>query len=187
MPNQADGTEAVYADIPKELKYLLDEDDRANKEVIIAGLEHELNVASEDSVAVLDRQIGRMEDRLEDARSEFEHHQQRVQDLQGKLESAREVRDSKQASRAAYDDRLDDLLDDVEDGEPARIYPAHPRLDALSAEFDRPNEEIHLDLEQRAASQDRPLAVGNFKMGHTATDADDQTPITEKWPQGGEQ
>jgi len=186
VPNQADGTEPLYVELPEALKYLVDEDDRANKEVVIAALESELGVATEDSVAVLERRIARLEDRLETEKDEFEYRRDRVQDLQEDLERAREVRDSKQRDSEEYEEALDELLDSIVDGEPVRCFPEHSVLDDLAREFGKPNEETHLDLQQRAAETGRDLSVGNFKDAYSATDEDDQTPIAEKWPQGGE-
>lgn len=181
MVNQADGTAQLYVEIPPSLKYLVDEDDRTNKELVIAALEKELGVRSEDSMAVIKRRIKRLEDRLEDEKSAFDNHRDRVQDIQDELERARDLRESKVEEGEDYEQRLDTILDDLEAEETAHIFPTHGRLDDLRAEFDRPNEEIHLDLQQRAAEQNRDLSVARFKQRARADDADWMTPITDHW------
>lgn len=181
VPNQADGTEGLYVDVPEALKYQLDKADRTNKEIVIAGIERELGIASEDSVAVLNRQIKRLEERLETAKSEFEHHRDQMQSIQSDLERAREIRDEKTTSQEAYEDALDGVLDDLEAGDPEHLFPQHPKLDGLREEFDKPTEELHLELQQRAAEQERDLTVAHFKQAYKATLDDEETPITDQW------
>jgi len=178
---QANDTEALYVEVAPSLKALIDEDDRTNKELITAAVERELGVATEDSVAVIDRKIVRLEDRLEKEKDELEHRRGRLQSVREDLDRFREIRDEKVSDRAEYGDALDEVLNALETDELSHIFPSHGHLDDLRTEFDRPNEEIHLDLKQRAAEQDRDLTAADFKQAYHATDADRRTPISEQW------
>lgn len=174
-------TDRLVAEIPSSLKYLVDDDDRTNKEIVIAALEKELGVSSQDSVAVIDRQVRRLEDEFEEERHAVRRRKDRLQEIKDKLERAREVREQKLESAMAYEDALDGILDDMEDENPPHLEATHPRLDDLREEYDMSNEEIHFDLQQRAAEQERPLTVANFKSFNDATPEDRRTPISEVW------
>jgi len=173
--------EQLFVRVPASLKYLVDEDDRTNKELVISALETELGVRSEDSVAVIDRQIKRLEDRLEDEKSAIESRRDRLRSIQRDLERARGIREQKAEEEGSYDDALDTILDDLETDGLGHIFPTHGRLDELRAEFDRPNEEIHLDLKERAAEQGRELTAAHFKQAYHVTDDDWRTPIADLW------
>lgn len=187
---QAKDTETLYVEIPPSLKYLVDDDDRTNKELVIAALEKELGVSSEDSVAVIDRQVRRLEDEFEEERHAVRRRKDRLQEIKDKLERAREVREQKLETEASYEEALDDVLDDMEDENPPNLEATHPRLDGLREKYEMSNEEIHFDLQQRAAEQERPLTVANFKSFNDATPEDRRTPVADAWPadqDGGEE
>lgn len=186
MVNQASGTEQLYVEIPPSLKALVDDDDRTNKELVIQALERELNVSSEDSVAIIDRKIKRLEDHLEREKEELERRHESINSVQSDLERYRSIRQEKANESEDYEDALDEILDALESGELGHIFPTHGKLDELRAEFDRPNEEIHLDLKQRAAKQERGLTVADFKQGYSATRADERTLIAESWGESDE-
>jgi len=176
--------EDLFVRIPRSLKYLVDEDDRTNKEIVISALETELGVRAEDSVAVIDRRIKRLEDRLEDEKSNVEMHRDRLQSIQNELERARDIREEKVEDGESYEDRLDDLLDDMVEGETGHVFPTHGAITEIGQEFDRSAEEVHLDLQQRAATQDRALSVAAFKQKTRADRGDETTPISEAWTEG---
>lgn len=179
-------TDRLVAEIPSSLKYLVDDDDRTNKEIVIAALEKELGVSSQDSVAVIDRQVRRLEDEFEEERHAVRRRKDRLQEIKDKLERAREVREQKLETTEAYEDALDSLLNDLENECPPHLEPTHPRLDDLRAEYDMSNQEIHFDLQQRAADLDRPLTVANFKAMDDASPEDHRTPIADAWDGGDE-
>lgn len=176
-------TERLVAEIPASLKYLVDEDDRTNKEIVIAALETELGVKTEDSMAVLDRQIKRLESRLEAEKDELDHHRNQVESIQTELGRVRDIREEKAENGGSYEDQLDDVLDDLEDagGEIEHLAPFHNRIDDIRESHDRSNEEIHLDLQQRAAEQGRDIPVARFKQPLHVDHADWETPITDRW------
>lgn len=177
----SDDEAQLFARIPASLKYLVDEADRSNKDIVVSALETELGVASDDSVAVIDRRITRLEDELEDEKERLEQRRDRLSSIQSELERARDIREQKVDEDGSYDDRLDDVLDRMEAEDLGAVFPTHAVLDELRQEFDRSNQEIHLDLQQRAAEQDRALTVADFKQALRADDADERTPIADKW------
>lgn len=177
----ADDEAQLFARIPASLKYLVDEADRSNKEIVVSALETELGVASDDSVAVIDRRIARLEDELEDEKERLEQRRDRLSSIQSELERARDIREQKVDEDGSYEDRLDAVLDRMEGGDLGAVFPTHAVLDELRQEFDRSNQEIHLDLQQRAADQERSLTVADFKQALRADDADERTPIADKW------
>lgn len=186
-----DPEERLVADIPASLKLLADNDDRTIKELVIAGLEAELGVSADDSAAVIDRQIARLEDELEAERDAMERRRERVASIRDDLDRAREVREEKAAATDDYEQRLDDLLDTLEGAShPDNVWPTHPTVTDIAADVDRSRDEVHLDLQQRAAEQRRELSVAAFKDGSKVTVEDRSTPIVAKWDadasQGGD-
>lgn len=183
MTNRAEGTEALYVDLPRSIKYLVDSDERTNKDVVVAALERELGVTAEDSVAIIDRQIRRKEQRFEDAKQAVEEDRDRLRRLQSDLEQLRAVREDKVETDGSYEDRQDRILDDMETGDLAEkhLIPQHVRVRDLAAEFGRSAEEVHLDLQQRAAEQDRDISHAQFKNGLQAEAEDWRTPIADVW------
>jgi len=154
--------EALYVEIPPALKYLLDDDDRTNKAVIIEALERELGVSSDDSIAIVTRKIRREEQRLQEFQADARDASERVSRVKDDLEVLRGIKDEKEATEGDYDDALDGVLDAMEHGRLVHIDPHHPRLDDLRGEFDRSTDEIHYDLRVRAAEQCRGLNNTNF-------------------------
>lgn len=188
VPNQAEGTETLYVEIPPSLKYLVDEDDRTNKNVVITALERELGVSTGDSVAVIDRKIRRKEQRLEEELEAAREHRDRVARLKEDLDEIRDLREEKADAGEDYESALDTVLDEMETGETPQLWAQHPRVDELRGEFDRSNEEIHFDLKQRAADQERDLLNTNFMQQMTADQqrrAGNEQPIADA-VQGGE-
>lgn len=177
----ADEESQLLVRIPDSLKYLVDQDERTNKELVISALETELGVRSEDSVAVIDRRIKRLEDRLEEEKAAMESRRDRLSSVQSELERARDIRQQKVEDGESYKQRLDAILDQLERGDIGSVFPTHGALDDIRREFDRSNEEVHLDLQQRAADQDRTLSVAHFRDHRRATREDERTPIAEKW------
>jgi chromosome segregation ATPase len=174
--------ERLVADIPATLKVLVDEDDRTNKEIVIAALESELGVSADDSTAVVQRRIARLEDELEAEREEMERRRERVGSIRDDLDRAREVLAEQAAAEDEYGKRLDELLDTMEgDTAPDNVWPTHPTTTDIAADVDKSREEVHLDLEQRAAEQRRELTIASFKDGSRASVEDRETPIAEKW------
>jgi predicted phage tail protein len=180
--------ERLVAEIPSSLKYLVDEDDRTNKQIVITALERELGVNTNDSVAVIDRKIRRKEQRLEDELEQAREHRERVAQLKDDLDEVRELREEKVENGGAYEDALDELLEQMETGEFPQVWPTHPRIDDIRGEHGRSNEEIHYDLRKRAADQERALRNTNFMQQMYAEQqrrAGNEQPISESFD-GGE-
>ncbi|WP_049986853.1 hypothetical protein [Halobellus rufus] len=185
---QAEGTETLYVEIPPSLKYLVDEDDRTNKDVVVAALERELGVNSADSVAVIDRKIRRKEQRLEEGLEAAREHRDRVARLKEDLEEIRGLREEKAEQGEDYEATLDTVLDEMEAGDYPQLWAQHPRVDELRGEFDRSNEEIHFDLRKRAADQERDLLNTNFMQGMHADQqrrAGNEAPIAQTFDDNG--
>jgi len=155
-------TDRLVAEIPTSLKYLVDEDDRTNKQVVIEALERELGVNTADSVAVIDRKIRRKEERLEQELEEARDHRDRVAQLKDDLDEIRELRKDKVDEEGSYEDALDTLLNEMEAGDFPQVWATHPRVDDIRGEHGRSNEEVLYDLKQRAADQKRDLLNTNF-------------------------
>ncbi|RLM81315.1 hypothetical protein DVK05_09985 [Halorubrum sp. Atlit-8R] len=180
--------ERLVAEIPASLKYLVDEDDRSNKQVVISALERELGVNSNDSVAVIDRKIRRKEERLEQELEQAREHRDRVAQLKDDLDEIRELREDKVDEEGSYEDALDTLLDEMEAGDFPQVWATHPRVDDIRGEHGRSNEEILYDLKQRAADQERDLLNTNFMQqmhADTQRRAGNEQPVAEAFDGDG--
>lgn len=179
----------LFVRIPESLKYLVDQADRTNKELVISALEAELGVSTEDSVAVVERRISRLESRLSDEKAELESRRDRLQNIRNELSRARDIKEQKQSNEGSYEEQLDSILNRMEDDadDLAHVPPEHAVLDDIRVEYDRPNDEIHLDLKELAAEQQRNLAVAAFKQPRWADDTDRRTPIASHWLDGDEE
>lgn len=171
----------LFVRVPESLKYLVDQDERTNQELVISALETELGVSADDSVAVVERRIRRLEDRLEDEKAELEERQKRLRNVRDELERARNIKEEKTEREGEYRDRLDTIIDRmVDDSDDLRHVPEeHGVIDELRAEYDRSNSEIHMDLKDRAIERDVDLSVGEFKQRRFADRDDMLTPIGE--------
>ena len=173
----------LFVRIPESLKYLIDEDDRTNKDIVISAIERELNVSAEDSLSVIDRKIGRRESDLREKQEAARDHQQEAARIKDDLERLRQIREEKAEEDGDYEDRLNDLLDDMEAGECEYVPPYHPRVNELREVIDRDVEEIHFDLKLRAAKQDRDLYNTNFmeKRHADSTHRSDRVRVSDEW------
>jgi len=175
-------TEQLFARIPASLKYLVDEDERTNQELVTAALERELGVNTADSVAVIDRKIRRKEERLEQELEQAREHRDRVAQLKDDLDEIRELREDKVDEEGSYEDALDTLLDEMEAGDFPQVWATHPRVDDIRGEHGRSNEEVLYDLKQRAADQERDLLNTNFMQqmhADTQRRAGNEQPVAE--------
>jgi len=180
--------EQLFVRVPSSLKYLVDEDDRTNKAIVIAALERELGVNSAESMAVLDRKIRRKEQRLEEELEAAREARDRVTRLKEDLEEIRELREEKADAGQDYESALDTVLNEMEAGELPQLWANHPRVDDLRGEFDRSNEEVHFDLRRRAAGQERDLLNTDFmEMMHAKQQrrTGNEQPIAEAFDGSG--
>lgn len=173
----------LFVRIPKSLKYLVDQDDRTNKELVTAALETELGVSADDSVAVVERRIKRLEDRLESEKSELESKQNRLRDIKTELERARDIKQQKADEQGNYQERLDSILDRMVDADDdlQHVPAQHGVIDELRTDYDKTNEEIHYDLKQLAAQQARNIPVAAFMQPRFADPQDERTLIADHW------
>lgn len=171
----------LYVKIPAQLHHLAKEDERTIKELTAEGLEHAIGVTAEDSTAVIDRQIRRLENDLEEEIQALELQEERVESIRERLERKREIRDRVAEEREEYESRLDAILECMGDpmASPTRVWPSHPDIQELARGYDKNAQEVHYDLKQRAAEQERDLTIDMFREKPARQDDSDDTPISE--------
>lgn len=181
---QAKDTETIYAEIPPSLKFLVDEEDDSNKDVVIAALEQYLGVSKDESEAVIRRKIKRKEQRFESVNDQLEEARSTRENLKGDIERLRDILESKEDHREEYRERLDEVLDVLESGSVEHVFPEHARVRDIAREFDRSRDEVLYDLKDRAVEQERDLYNTNFM--DTYENAVEKRPIGESFQDGGE-
>lgn len=179
--------ERLSANIPANLHYLAKKNDRTITDIVTSGIERELNVEADDSIAVLKHQEKRTADRLKEVQDEMRDLSEEAGRLKDDLDRIRELIDTRQDENGDYEAHIDALLDDMELDEVAHVDPNHARITDIRGEFDRSPAEIHYDLKARAAEQGRDLTntrFMEFRRAKSVRRRGDVEPIAESW--GGE-
>lgn len=106
-----DDEERLVAEIPEELKRLIDADKRSNKEVVIAALWREYGG---DKMGALDRRIEEVKQRVSMVERERNERARELEELKEDLEALQSKRDVVESDRKSYDETLQDAIEKCE-------------------------------------------------------------------------
>ena len=168
-------TERLVAELPPELKRMVDADSRTNKEVVEAALWKEFGGKRK---GLVDIQIDRKRDQLEAVTSERDELSSEADRLRGEIEALQATRDEIE-SGATYREELLSLLTDLENSG-GHIWPEHNDIEDLAKQEDKPATGVVDDARELAATEDLSLLTTQFVR---AADAQyiDERPITEAY------
>lgn len=155
-------TEVLYVEVPRSLKWQVDEDDKTNKNVVIEALEEYYGVSSAESKAVINRQIEREEKRVQETKEEFEELQAELRRREKRLSDMRSILQEREEEKQEYRTRLVELLDDIESGDTPHVWQTSRSVHELADQFGKSPATIMYDLKQLATRQDRDVYNTNF-------------------------
>lgn len=182
MTRESGRSERLVAEIPAALKYLVDDDSRTNKQLVIEALERELGVSAADSTAMLRRQRRRKEQKLREEKERYQEAQERVESLESDVHRIDHAIEEREHSKREYESRLDTLLESIEGGETPHVWETSQSITDLADEFEQSPDEVLYDLKRRAVEEDRDLYTTNFMRAPKAEErrrAGQEKPISE--------
>ena len=103
-----DDEERLVAEIPEELKRLIDADSRSNKEVVIAALWREYGG---DKMGALDRRIEEVKQRVSMVERERNERDRELEELKEDLQALQSKRDVVESERESHDEKLQDAIE----------------------------------------------------------------------------
>lgn len=103
--------ERLVAEIPEELKRLVDADRRANKEAVIAALWREYGG---DKMGALDRRIEEIKQRISMVERERNERDRELAELKEDLEALQSKRNVVEDEKETQEEKLQDAIDKVE-------------------------------------------------------------------------
>lgn len=149
--------ERLVAEIPGELKRLVDADSRSNKQVVIAALWNEFGGKKKNALETQKELKEQRLQALDEERNALDKNREKlvaeINALDAKIEET-------QTAEEAYESALDDLLDRLEGGELTRLQPVV--CEDVADEHGKNAEDVWADSKQRAANQDRELYNVDF-------------------------
>jgi chromosome segregation ATPase len=158
----------LRAEIPVALKEKLRQNDGTIKDQLVEALEIYFGESQADSRAAIKRQINRYEEQKAKGEQLIADGEDMVSEAESGIERLQQKLQTLDAELTSYDDALDDLL--VEMGEQEMsVQPDHGRIKELAAQFNKPTDTVHSDLQARS-----DLNESFFTAGAPEPDDDDE-------------
>jgi len=153
----SDAVERLVAEIPPELKRMVDADRRTNREVVEAALWREFGGKKK---GLIETQIDRKAEQLESITSERDELDSEASRLRSELEALRQRLDEAEASDS-YEDSLRSLLEKIEsDG--SHIWPDHNEVGELANMSGQPPADVIADARRIAAHAEMDIYTTQF-------------------------
>jgi predicted nuclease with TOPRIM domain len=159
--------------IPKNLKKMLDGDERPNHEIIEAALWREYGGKKK---RLVETQIERKREQLHSIKEEREGLAEEEQSLESEIMALKERLDTLEGKSDALATDLDDILDRMEDGE--HMWPDAGPIEEASAAHGLADTDVLERLKHRAAEQGRAITTHQFHRADLPPEAPD-IPVTE--------
>ena len=160
----------LFTRIPDELKQLVDADSRTNKDVVTAALWREFGGRKKSALEAKKEHKQKQMNAIE---AEIESEREDLQRIQKEIEAMDSQISKMENETVHYESFLDSLLDDLEDGELKHLPPNVITSREDFENLEKPAEEVHDDVKERAAAQDRDLMTSDFlsyqdaeRLGH---------------------
>lgn len=169
----ADDLDRLVAEIPSELKQLVDADHRTNKEVVEAALWNEFGGRKKSALEAKKQhkmdQLKAIEASIESEKEDHDRVKNEIEAIESQIENMK-------SESERYEEDLADILTDLEEGEHDRLIPAMVPIREIADEHGKSNDVVHEDLRKLAAEQDRRIFNTQFMAPQEA----DRVNITEK-------
>lgn len=166
-------TERLVAELPPELKRMVDADGRTNKEVVEAALWKEFGGKRK---GLVDIQIEHKQDQLKSVTDERDELDGEAKRLRQEIEALQATREEIE-SGATYREELLALLHELEDSG-GHIWPDHNEIADLAKQEDKEATDVIDDARELAADEELSLLTTQFVRAGNAQYIDEQ-PITE--------
>lgn len=152
--------------IPSVLKETIDAHPESNQEIAARALRKEVGLQDESE---LDVRIKQKEQRIELVKEEIAELEAELKQYESELEDLKQRREEMKMPEEKYEEELTRLLSKLEDGELDRIIPDSTEIRDLAEEYGEHPDDVHEELQQLAAEQDRRIFNTQFM---TAMDAE---------------
>jgi len=143
--------ERLVAEIPEELKRLVDADRRANKEAVIAALWREYGG---DKMGALDRRIEETKQRISMVERERNERERELEELREDLKALEAKRDTVESERESEEETLQDAIDKAKK---APRDPSNPAIQTQAKRVGMTPEEFLAELPERDGKGPRSL------------------------------
>lgn len=162
-----DGSEPTQFNtrIPTVLKETIDAHPESNQTIAARALRKEVGLQDQSE---LDVRIKQKQQRIELVREEIEDLEAELNQYESELEDLKQRREEMKIPEEQYEEELSRLLSKLEDGDVERLIPDSAEIRDLADEFGEQATEVHADLRELAAEQDRRIFNTQFM---TAMDA----------------
>ena len=155
----SDDLERIVAEVPSDLKRLVDADKRTNKEVVEAALWNEFGGRKKSALEAKKEhkkdQLKAIEAAIESEKEDYERVKSEIEAINAQIESLK-------SEDEKYEDDLNALLSELEDGEHDRLIPSMVPVRDIADEHGEDAETVHADLKELAAEQDRRIFNTQF-------------------------
>lgn len=138
-----DGEERLVAEIPENLKRLVDADERTNKDVVEAALWREFGG---ERLAPLDRRIEEKKRRLSMLESERNERERELDEEEDELQALKRKRERLEEQKVQESDQLEEAIERLSD---APRDPENPAIKTQASKLDMTPEELLEELPDR--------------------------------------
>lgn len=150
--------ERIVAEVPGELKALVDADQRAIREVVEAALWREYGGRRKSA---LERRIEEKERRISMIESERNERERELKEQRDELETLRRELQTVEDEAQSYTDDLDALLDDMVDSG-MNVFESHGGVQSIATDHDEDPGTVIADLKDRVDDRELPLSNARF-------------------------
>lgn len=151
--------ERLVAEIPSDLKELVDADQRTIREVVEAALWREFGGRRKSS---LERRIEEKERRISIIESERNERERELEEQRDELAALKRELETVEDEQASYETDLDDLLNEMVDTG-MHVFEGHGSVQNIAATHDLDQPAVVDDLKDRAVERDLSLTDARFE------------------------
>lgn len=162
----SNGEDRFHVHLDKKLKKAIDARPETNKEIAHRALWNEIGGQKK---SFLEMKIGHKDEQIAQLENKIADYQEELADEKAEREALVHKRDELNAPDEEYDERLNIILSKAEDGDIPSVVPAAPAVEELASDLGKDPADVHGDLVDRAAKQDRRLYNRDFMQPQEAS------------------
>jgi len=170
----SESDERLVAEIPAELKQLVDADKRTNKEIVESALWREFGGKRQ---SVIEVQIEQKRSQIDALQSEREELTDEAERLKSEVTALEERADDIEDEHQSVEDDLDSVLNQMEE-DGTHMWPDAEPVEDIATRHGLSETAVIERLKKRAVAQDRNLYHTQFKRADRVRTVD-PLPITE--------
>ena len=154
----SDNRERLIAEVPSNLKQLVDADQRTNRDVVISALKRELG---SDETSRLEMQLEHRREQRQMFKKEIQGTQSKVASLNDEISALEDQLETIEDESDSYENALDDVLDEMVD-EGTHVFDGHGSIRDIATDHNTDQPVVIDDLKDRA--DERNLDLSDFRF-----------------------